>query len=63
MPQYIMGGEGGTANENIVTITNSTVNLNSNNNDPYYNLTGGVAYSDVAKDNKVIITDLSLIHI
>ena len=27
---YIIGGLGGTANENIVTITNSTVNLSSN---------------------------------
>lgn len=58
--RYIMGGEGGTANENIVTITNSTVNLSSNTDDPFSSLTGGVAYSDVAKDNKVIITDSTI---
>lgn len=57
---YIIGGLGGTANENIVTITNSTVNLSSNTDDPFSSLTGGVAYSDVAKDNKVIITDSTI---
>ena len=58
---YIMGGEGGTANENIVTITNSTVNLNSNNNDPYYNLTGGVSYAGGAEKNQVIISSSTII--
>ena len=57
---YIIGGSGGTANENIVTITNSTVNLSSNTDNLFFSLTGGVAYSDVAKDNKVIITDSTI---
>ena len=52
-----MGGEGGTANENIVTITNSTVNLSKNINDPYYGLTGGVGYEGGAQYNQVIITN------
>ena len=56
----IMGGIGYTANKNIVTIKNSTVNLSKNINDPYYGLTGGVGYEGGAQYNQVIITNSTI---
>lgn len=57
--RYIIGGEGDTANENIVTITKSTITENSGITG--WGLTGGVSYAGGAKDNKVIITDSTII--
>ena len=56
--RYIMGGEGGTANYNIVKIIKSTITENSGIHG--WALTGGYASSGNASYNQIIITDSTI---
>ena len=56
--RFIIGGEGGTANYNIVKIIKSTITENSYI--PDWALTGGYASSGSASYNQIIITDSTI---